>query len=451
MGKKSRLKKEAAKPNIRNQQAEPREKITHKRFPWHIIILGLIMIVGCYLRMYYINANDYEKKLFFPGKGIGFGNEELLGWDGVRYDWIATNVIEGNGYGYKPGQPDAWRPPGYPFFLIAVYFIFGKNYYTVRVIQVLLSVVSILFSYLIARHIAGKSAGLTAALISALYFDAVVFPLLYYSEILFMFFISILIYMLINFSRYDNRGRCWKWVYPVCIGLIGGCATLVRPIYLLSYPCIILGLLWYHKFNRTTMVKVAVMTIALLIVLMPWSIRNSMLKGKPTFISTNGGLNFAMGFCENANGLFLPETKRFTPEEKEIIKDRGYGAVVTHFVTSHPFRAVQLYLKKIWQQLYKHSARTKIKKFTNCSIPMLAYTPWIMLMFGGGLLASILGKKRKRFAVIYGYLAGYMFASAFFFFMGDRHRIPLLPVYAIFGGYLVSVVYSYVKRYFVAK
>ncbi len=394
--------------------------------------------------MNYIHSDDHEILRFFPRSGIGQGNEQLIGWDGVRYDWIASNFLNGQGFGYKPGQPDSWRPPGYPFFLIAVYFLFGKDYYTVRVFQVIFSTFAILFSYLIARKVAGRSAGLASAAICALYHDAVVFPLIYYSETLFMFLISGLIYMLMNFSAFDHRGGRLKWGYPVVIGLIAGYAALVRPIYLLSYPFIALGLLWYCRDVNLTARKIAVMTVALLIVLAPWCIRNSYIEGKPTFISTNGGLNLAMGFCENADGFFLKESQRFTPEEKQLIADKGYGAVASRFVLSNPVRTCVLYLKKIRIQLFEPSARRNIVRFTGSPIPMPAYYPLTMILFLGGLTASLFGG-RKRFAVLYGYLAGYILMSAFFFYMGDRHRIPLVPVYAVFGGYIVSVIYRQIK------
>jgi|GEM_PF-3348958 4-amino-4-deoxy-L-arabinose transferase-like glycosyltransferase len=444
MGKKSRHKKlfdQSAKPET---LTEPEQGLLRqKRVRWHLIILSLILITGFFLRLYYINSDAKEKQQFFPGDGIGVGNTEMLGWDGVRYDWIATNVTEGKGYGYKAGQPDAWRPPGYPFFLIAVYSLFGKNYYTVRVIQVILSTLTILFSYLITTRIGGKSSGLGAALICALYHDAVVFPLLYYSETLFMFLISGLIYMLINFNISDNKP--WtKWAYPAVVGTIGGYATLVRPIYLLGYPFLIAGVMWYYRCSALIIKKIVVMTIVMVLVLTPWCIRNSKIKGKPSFISTNGGLNLAMGFCENAKGYFIPEQQRFTPEEQAIIATQGYGAAVRQYILSNPLKSFGLYIKKIGIQMFKPGRRHNVVRFSNFSIPMLAYFPLTLMLFLGGLIASFFGR-RHRFGVVYGYLAGYILMNAFFFYMGDRHRIPLLPVYAVFGGYLISVVYRIMR------
>src|SRR3989338_8677139 len=86
--------------------------------------ISVVVILNFYLRFSWIHAID--PRLYPPT--VGIGNEEYLGWDGVRYDWIAKNLLDGKGYGYEPDAPDAWRPPGYPFFLYAVYRIFGHNY-----------------------------------------------------------------------------------------------------------------------------------------------------------------------------------------------------------------------------------------------------------------------------------------------------------------------------------
>lgn len=443
MGKKARQKHQR---NTAAQGESSLRKTPQKGIPIHIIALAIIVLTGFFLRFHFINANMQEKRAFFPGDGIGFGNAQMLGWDGVRYDWIATNVTTGNGYGYKPGKPDAWRPPGYPFFLIAVYSLFGKDYYTTRLLQVILSTLTILLSYLIAARIAGRIAGIGAALVCALYHDAVVFPLLYYSETLFMFLVSLLLYMLMRFDAFDNRSAWLKWGYPILIGIIGGYATLVRPIYLLASPFVIAGVIWSFGINSSTIKKIAVMMLAMIVTLIPWCIRNSIVLGRPAFISTNGGLNLAMGSCEQATGYFLSESKRFTPEEKKIIAAKGYAAVVKNSIRQHPARAIGLYIKKIGIQFFQYSRRKNLIFFSDSPIPMIAYFPVTLLLFFSGFTLSFF-KGTRRFALIYGYLAGYILMDSFFFYMGDRHRIPLVPVYAVFGGYVIDRIFRLIHSH----
>ena len=59
------------------------------------------------------------------------------------FDWLAV--------------PSSSRAPGYPAFLAGVYWIFGHNYDAVRFIQVIISSVSVLLIFYLAREIFGRT------------------------------------------------------------------------------------------------------------------------------------------------------------------------------------------------------------------------------------------------------------------------------------------------------
>ncbi len=407
-----------------------------KNIGLHVLLIVIILLSGFLIRFSFITADKHTHLKHFP-KGIGTGNRHLLGWDGVRYDWIARNVIDAKGYGYKPNKPDAWRPPGYPFFVISVYKLFGKRYFNVRLFQVLLSSLTILMVYLISLKISNKLSALSAALICAFYYDAVTFPLLFYSETLFTFCISGVLYLLYNFNRFDNKPKLFRWGYIIFTGIAIGYTIMVRPILMPILPFLAIGLCLQNRFNKKTILKIIYIFLCAMIILAPWCIRNSMLYKKPMFVSDNGGLNFSMGFCTNANGHFLKESKRFTPEERKIIKDKGVGAIGTHYVKNNPLKSIKLFLKKIYIQLFFPDRNKNIMTLDNSKIPLFTYTPYVMIIFMAGLVISIFYKNTNLY-LIYSYLMGYILTSSLFFYMGDRHRIPLIIVYSIFGGFFVS-------------
>ncbi len=402
----------------------------------HTLLIIIIVLSGFLIRFSFITSDKYTQIKHFP-KGIGSGNSSLLGWDGVRYDWIAKNVIDSKGYGYKPNKPDAWRPPGYPFFLIFVYKLFGKKYFVVRLFQAILSSLTILMIYLITLKISNKVSALSAALICSFYYEGVIFPLLFYSETLFAFCVSCVLYLLYNFSRFDDKPKLFRWGYIIFTGVIIGYTIMIRPILMPILPFLAFGIFLRNGFNKKNILKLVYIFLSAMIVLAPWCIRNSVLYKKPMFISNNGGLNFSMGFCANANGHFLKESKRFTKEEQQIIKDKGVGAVGMNYIKTYPLKSVQLFFKKIYIQLFFPDRNGTIIMLGNSKIPLFTYTPQIAILFMAGLLISIFYKNRD-FYIIYSYLVGYLLSGSLFFYMGDRHRIPLIVVYCVFGGFFID-------------
>src|SRR5260370_11958368 len=54
--------------------------------------------------------------------------------DGKDYDALGLSLAQGTGY-TTYDTPNTFRPPGHPFFLAALYTVFGHSYAAVKVIQ----------------------------------------------------------------------------------------------------------------------------------------------------------------------------------------------------------------------------------------------------------------------------------------------------------------------------
>ncbi len=58
----------------------------------------------------------------------------------IRYRTTATNILEGNGYSMDtrpPYRPSEAAVPVYPLFIVAVYTVFGRHEFVVKVVFVL--------------------------------------------------------------------------------------------------------------------------------------------------------------------------------------------------------------------------------------------------------------------------------------------------------------------------
>src|SRR5439155_13402397 len=70
-------------------------------------------------------------------------------------DFARTFVATGT-FGFIPGQPSAWTQPLYAFFLIPIYWIFGRVWWAVGGAQILVAVGTALLVYAIGRRLVSK-------------------------------------------------------------------------------------------------------------------------------------------------------------------------------------------------------------------------------------------------------------------------------------------------------
>lgn len=87
--------------------------------------------------------------------------------DGVYYVAAARDMAHGMGYLLR-GEPTAYWPIGYPFFLSLIFRLSNDSLVAAKVAQVLLSTAIVLMGYWIARRLYGREepARLTAALLA---------------------------------------------------------------------------------------------------------------------------------------------------------------------------------------------------------------------------------------------------------------------------------------------
>ncbi|MGH2997484.1 MAG: glycosyltransferase family 39 protein, partial [Gaiellaceae bacterium] len=85
-----------------------------------------------------------------------------------KSDDFARTLVDSGTFGFVPGEPSAWTQPLYGLFLSGVYWVFGRTWPVVGLIQTLLAVATALLVYELGRRFVSPRAGLLAALIAAL-------------------------------------------------------------------------------------------------------------------------------------------------------------------------------------------------------------------------------------------------------------------------------------------
>jgi hypothetical protein len=236
--------------------------------------------------------------------------------DPVLYMILADNVAAGEGYSYGP-EPDqgttAYYPPGYPLALGATVWVLRLLPGTVSVFDVavwanvVLSVATIALVFVLGRRLAGERVGLAAAAIWALWPNLIFHTGVVLTETLFLFLLVLtLVVALPDAASARSPGPARL----VAVGVLFGLTLLVRPVSAVMAPAFLV--LWWGAGTgagtgaraRAALWRLALVGVACVAVLVPWSVRSTLAMDEPVALSLNVGDNLCLGHNPEADGGF---------------------------------------------------------------------------------------------------------------------------------------------------
>ncbi len=199
------------------------------------------------------------------------------------YDYLATNIAAGNGYRFYPDSATTlMREPGYPLLLAGLLELFGKSFFAVRIVNLMLALGTAWLLARLARTLTDQPWAMIVAPSLFLFHPG---TLIAESrggvEILFGF---LLMLFAVTLSR---AIECRQWSSFLVSGFVLGITVLVRSVPIF-FPIFLLGYLLLFERKRmsalTSCRNVSIILLTMLSVLSPWIIRNFRLTGK--FIPT---------------------------------------------------------------------------------------------------------------------------------------------------------------------
>lgn len=275
-----------------------RESAKVRRKMGTTIALAGILLVGLVLRISYLREHVHSPDFSLPQVDAGY------------YDYWARAMATGNwtvpenlsdlpdpGIRTKP----YFHPPGYPFFLAAVYWLTDGSYLAARVVQMALGLVNCLLAYLLGRRVFEQRVGLLFALFMPVYWVFIFFEGELLSPVLLITQGLLLLYLLIRWT--DRPTLAWVGTAGVVFGLY----ALTRANVLLFGPVVIAWAFWlsHHGDGIRPFLRMAggfclgaVLTIA------PATIRNYIVSGELVLITTNGGISLYVGNNETSTGTY---------------------------------------------------------------------------------------------------------------------------------------------------
>ncbi len=205
----------------------------------------------------------------------------LVSRDSDEYWRIAGNLLAGNGYSYDGENPTRMRQPLYPLFLAAVRAISGDSVTAVLVTQSALDLLALLLLAALATYALGPQTAAMGTLLISLYVPVAILSCQVLTETLYtvLLYASVLCWVSSIQSRHLSS--------VLCLGGLTGLCALCRPAglpVLLLLPLV----LWLQTGRARRMIVVGfAATVTGLMVMAPWAVRNYLVLGDATVVSTD--------------------------------------------------------------------------------------------------------------------------------------------------------------------
>ena len=379
----------------------------NKKYYKTIIFLSLIIIfiLGLYLRLKFV-----------------YGPQMKLSPDAINYDIMVKQFLTKGFLAYRETSSNAYVVPGYPLFLSFIYSIFGYSldspFTMVRVIQAFISSASILLVFFIGREVISNRVGLISAFFFAMYLPFIQSVTLILTEVLYTFFFLLYIFLQIKTLKSHN------FILNVLSGILFALAVLIRPSIfpLFAFPYI-------YKFivskDKKVIKEFAFFTLAIILTMLPWWIRNYLTLGKVVILSTGSGNPLFAGtfpYLDYSNMKYVPPQEQF----KE-----GIRLIIQGFTTN-----TLLYLK--WFTIGKFFYIFSKPWYFSTTFLTLVYLHHIIVVLGFiGVLFAIHSKQIRVLALFVVLLV----LLQLMFIPEARYAYPIMPLLMVLSAYIIEYLF----------
>ncbi|MBN2382995.1 tetratricopeptide repeat protein [bacterium] len=419
-----------------------------------IVALALLFILALTGHWIYVYQQEQHNPLFY-----------YPSMDEEYHDQWAESIRSGTAF--NPGQP-YFRAPLYPYFLAGLYQLFDRDLFRVRLGQAVIGSISAILVTILASFYVAPVWALIAGLIAALYGPLVYFDSLLLIPVLIVFLDLLFLILLQSALRSEKSYKRARFFFSAA-GLCCGLSAIARPNILLFVPAFGLVYLFSNGLNsfksRQNWTTMLLFGSALLLVILPITIRNYIVSGEYVLIASQGGVNFFIGNNAHSDGktAILPNTRpdwKGGYEDSRALVRHALGRDVRDSEISDYYYAQALrYIRtefgswlglmgrKILYLLGSHeiSNNYSIRFITGYS-PIYRYFPFSFgLIAPLGLIGLFLlaGKDRTSYILPLFFLI--YSCSIVMFFVNARYRIPLVPLLIIGLVYVLEKATGLVK------
>ncbi len=351
-----------------------------------------------------------------------------------KSDDFALTFVHHGTFGLVPGEPSAYTQPLYGFFLVPVYWIFGREWWSVGLAQILVATGTAFLVYAIGARVLSRNAGTVAAVVATLNPYLVWHDVHLNREILDQLLAAALVLCVLVAA--DRRSLPWSVASGVVAGLaiLGNVRVAFLPVFLALYLLFRVGWSW----APVALIAAAALTVA------PWVVRNRVELGCVALTTDGRALwkaNNLQTYDLLSHGKWIDDVKDPpghpfpNPEEARVIYQRGGGRYHVDECANQSY-----YQDKAWQFVRKHpgakaklaglAARMEWDPRTTASatdsghgfLRTWAQPVYTSLLYAFGLLGLLYAP--GRFTALALLVLGYQTLAAVVFVGATRYRVP---------------------------
>jgi len=342
--------------------------------------------------------------------------------DAKDYDTLGIMLSQGKGYINSEGEPTAYRPPIYPLFLGVIYSTAGHNLLWVRLIQAVMGAASCVLVYLITVVIFNEMRAILSGFLCCFYPPLIVNTSQILTETLFIFFLLLGILCIISKSNFMNL---------LLSGLIFGLALLTRPFLIFFLPFLFAWIVFNKKYKARK--AVAVLVAGVLIVLLPWTLRNYYKLNSFVPFANVGGLTLYNSYVVPQKGFGFNSLEGVGGEYYEITEETSQNRYLiqktTEYIKENPLEVVKLSIKKILLFIYPFDGY-----WYNISFGSKYNVFWgIILCFSVLGIAMNLNENTINKTLIYFLFISFLIGIVIFY-GSPRFRLPIEPLLICFAS-----------------
>lgn len=275
--------------------------------------------------------------------------------DPAFYTLYAEQIAGGHGYRLPDGSPTAYYPVGYPAALGAVLWLVRATPLpdaTVGVaaaFNIVLAAVTLVLVWDLGRRLADRRVGLVAAAGAAVYPNLVLHTGVALTETLFnTLAVAAAVVVVAGPWERPRAGRL------AIFGLLVGLGVMVRPPGALLLVALVVAGWWGARWGLRRVALAAVVPgVAVVLVAVPWMVRNAEVMGEPV-LSTNTGDNLCIGHNPDATGAFamtpacIEGYDHLQRPEYELARDEGGREVALGYLREEPQAQIRLVALRFW-------------------------------------------------------------------------------------------------------
>ena len=317
------------------------------------------------------------------------GPENFQASDSSTYEGLSLSLLAGEGYGL--GRPSALRPPGYPLFLAATYWIFGlKNHLAVQFLHILMGAGTPLLIREIGREIKDGPTGTIAAWIGVFQINLIFWTGYLLTEALFIPFLVLTFYLVVRLSKRDTTRNL------IFAGLAMGALLLIRPS---AVPFVALVYPWYAWVRRRRKQKIfsplCILIFSTALVVLPWVARNYSVFDRFIPLTTGGPGVLHWGTQWNSVDRDMKAVGLTDKKQRDEFEKRDeYMRIFVAYVKENPGRYSKLMVQKaaVFWSLYFPQWSARHKAFKGI---------FFGLLFGLSLLGLVSSRVDREYAAVF--------------------------------------------------